>query len=113
LSVETTQHIKAEKTMSFIKRFTQIFTPSSPQKSSDFSTYITVRCMRCGEVIQGRIDLRNDLSIDYEAGDTYHCRKVLMGENRCFQKIEVDLTFDRNRKIIERRITGGEFIEVG
>jgi hypothetical protein len=33
-----------------------------------------------------------------------------VGSKRCFQPIEVELTFDANRKVIAREITGGQFI---
>lgn len=79
----------------------------------DYSYWITVRCKRCGEIIRTRIDLRNDLSINYddERGTTYYCRKVLIGEKYCFEKIEVELIFDANRKLIDQKIIGGEFID--
>lgn len=98
--------------MGFFKKISEFFTPSGPQKAPDYSTYIAVRCSRCGEVIQARIDLRNDLTINYdnETGG-YFCRKVLIGEKRCYQPIEVQLNFDSKRKITQRQISGGEFVE--
>jgi hypothetical protein len=56
------------------------------------------------------VDLDNDLSLKDE-GDGYLVRKGLMGANRCFQQIEVELTFDSTRQIQEKTITGGEFVE--
>ncbi len=74
-----------------------------------------VKCNRCGEIIEGRVDVDNDLSIEYESsGDNYYCRKVLMGEgkNLCYQQIEVGLKFDSHRKLVEKRIEhGGVFVE--
>ena len=29
-----------------------------------------VKCNRCGEIIEGRVDLDNDLSLDYEGDST-------------------------------------------
>lgn len=75
---------------------------------------IAVRCNRCGEVITGQVNLRNDLSIEYGASETdtsYYCRKVFIGKGRCFQQIEVELFFDHDRKLSERRIQGGKFLE--
>lgn len=73
-----------------------------------------VKCKRCGEIIEGRVDLDNELSVEYEqGGDFYYARKVLMGDgsNRCYQQIEVGLKFDQSRKLIDRRIeSGGEFV---
>jgi hypothetical protein len=75
----------------------------------------TVKCKRCGEIIEGRVDVDNDLSIEYAGdGDTFYCRKVLMGEgkNLCYQQIEVGLKFNAKRKLLERRIErGGDFVE--
>lgn len=71
----------------------------------------TVKCRRCGETIEGRIDLDNDLSVEYEeGGDVYYARKVLMGENKCFQRVEVNLKFNSERQVIEKDIAGGEFV---
>ncbi|MDH7487729.1 MAG: hypothetical protein QHJ81_15835 [Anaerolineae bacterium] len=75
---------------------------------------VYVRCRRCGEAISTRISLRNELSIRYdESGQVsgYHVRKVLIGsKRRCYQPIEVHLTFDAQKHLLEREIGGGEFI---
>jgi hypothetical protein len=67
-----------------------------------------VKCNRCGEIIEGRVDLDNDLSLNDE-GSGYLVRKGLIGNNRCFQQIEVELNFDSSRQLIEKTITGGQF----
>jgi hypothetical protein len=99
--------------MGFFKRLAGFF--SSPGGDYDPAYWLTVRCKRCGEIIRTRIDLRNDLSLDYGEGDapgtTYFTRKVLMGENRCFQQIEIELRFDAAHKLIERTIHGGDFVD--
>jgi hypothetical protein len=56
------------------------------------------------------VDLNNDLSLGDE-GDTYIVRKGLIGANRCFQQIEVEMKFTSDRKLIEKDIHGGKFIE--
>ena len=95
--------------MGLLKRLGDLLSPSG--RGDDYVYWIYVRCNRCGEVIRGRVDLRNELSIDYDdKGNTFYCRKVLMGEELCFQKVEVQLTFDKDRKLIDRQVTGGEFI---
>jgi hypothetical protein len=85
------------------------------QKSGPAQTGLSlkVRCRRCGEIIETRVDLANELSVDYdEAGRaTYHCRKGLIGRQQCYQTIEVELQFDANRRAIDRQISGGEFVE--
>ena len=70
-----------------------------------------VKCKRCAEIIEGRVDLDNDLSLNDE-GNGYIVRKGLIGANRCFQQIEVELNFDSARQLIEKTITGGEFADL-
>jgi hypothetical protein len=70
--------------------------------------WVYVRCRRCGEAIKTRIDLRNDLSPRDEGG--FVVRKTLVGDQRCFERIEVTLTFDENRQLAEREIVRGDFI---
>jgi hypothetical protein len=94
--------------MNFFKR---LFGSSRQQDERGY--WIYVKCNRCGEKIEARIDLANDLSIEYgenEAVTTYFCRKVLMGEQRCYQQIEVELTFDSAHRLKDRQIRGGQFI---
>lgn len=69
-----------------------------------------VKCRRCGEIIEGRIDLDNDLSLGDDS-DNYIVRKGLMGANRCFQQIEVEMTFTPARTLIDKNVTGGTFVE--
>lgn len=91
--------------------FLQKLFGSSPAKPDKKYYTFSVKCKRCGEIIEGRVDLNNDLSVEYEeGGDIYHARKLLMGENRCFQRIEIELKFTANRELIKKKITGGEFI---
>ena len=47
--------------MKLFNKLTNLFT-GSPK---DSSFLISVQCGRCGEVIQTRIDLNNDLSAEY------------------------------------------------
>ena len=82
--------------------------PGKPEKR--YYTF-SVKCKRCGEIIEARVDLDNDLSIEYEeGGDVFYARKVLMGENKCFQRMEVELKFTSSRELLERHITGGDFV---
>ena len=72
----------------------------------------SVKCLRCREIIEGHVNLDNDLSVEYEeGGDVYYARKTLMGENRCFQRMEVELKFTSGRDLLEQHITGGEFTQ--
>jgi hypothetical protein len=93
--------------MGFLKKLFSN-TPVKPEKRY----YVfQVQCKRCGEIIEGRVDLDNDLSLGDE-GDIYLVHKGLIGANRCFQQIEVELKFDSARQLLERHITGGEFVSL-
>jgi len=82
--------------------------PAKPEKR--YYTF-TVKCRRCGELIDGRVDLDNDPSVDYEnGGEVYFARKVLMGDGMCFQRIETTFQFTQARTLIEQQVTGGEFV---
>jgi len=97
--------------MSFLNKLANLFVPSP--RSEEFAYRFQVKCNRCGEIIPGRVDLRNEPSaiFDEHGKKTFFCRKVLMGDSLCFQKIEVEFTFDTKYNIIERKIQGGTFFE--
>jgi hypothetical protein len=96
--------------MDLLKRLSSLF--SSPAATDSSAYWVTARCRRCGEIIRTRVDLRNDLSAEYDDGGvTYICHKTLMGEGHCFQRIEVELTFDGSYHVLNREITGGEFVD--
>ena len=82
-------------------------TPAKPEKRY----YVfQVKCNRCGEIIEGRVDLDNDLSLEFEDNrNVYFGRKVLVGSGHCFQQIEVELKFDSSRQLLEQQVTGGQF----
>jgi hypothetical protein len=96
--------------MGFLKKLFDSATTKPEKRYHAFQ----VKCKRCGEIIEGRFDLDNDLSIEFE-GETrtvYFGRKVLIGDSgRCFQQIEVSMKFTSTRTPIEQEITGGTFVE--
>jgi hypothetical protein len=94
--------------MSFLKNLFS-GTPAKPEKH--YYT-INVKCNRCGEIIEGRVDLDNDLSLN-DAGDGYLVRKGLIGsgDTLCFQQIEVKIQFSSTREMTDQQIHGGEFVE--
>ena len=93
--------------MGFLKR---LFGGDTARPEKRYYVF-NVKCNRCGEIIEGRVDLDNDLSLDYEGDSTvYFVRKGLVGENRCFQQIEVEMKFTPNRTLIEQTAQGGQFI---
>ena len=98
--------------MSFLKRLSDFLAPRQTPSFDERSYTLDVRCRRCGEIIPARIDLMNELSQDFSTGQ-YRTRKIIMGDgsNRCFQQIELELIFDKNKQLIEQHITGGEIVE--
>jgi hypothetical protein len=84
---------------------------SSPQTSQAIYHY-SVKCNRCGETINGRVNVYNDPSLEQdEKGKLYFiCRKVLIGDGHCFQQIEVIFKFNEDREVLEKEIKGGEFL---
>jgi len=92
--------------MGFLKK---LFS-SEPVKPDKHYYTFNVKCNRCGEIIEGRVDLDNDLSLDYEDDhEVFHVRKGLVGNNRCFQQIEVEMKFNSSRELIEQDVRGGVF----
>ena len=88
-----------------------LFGGKSAKPDKRYYTF-NVKCDRCGEIIEGRVDLDNDLSLN-DAGDGYLVRKGLIGsgDDLCFQQIEVTIHFTSAREVTEREIQGGEFVE--
>jgi hypothetical protein len=95
--------------MSFAERLRKLF--SSPPDAGHRAYVVNVRCRRCGEVIPVRVDLQNDLSLDYDSGQ-YAVHKTVVGDgkNRCFQRVELALMFDANKQLLTQEAIGGEII---
>lgn len=97
--------------MGFLKK---LFSGEAAKPQKRYYTF-KVKCNRCGEIIEGRVDLDNDLSAEFESDTrtTYISRKGLTGsgENHCFQQIEVTLKFSSTRAVIDEQIQGGTFVE--
>ena len=95
--------------MGLFKKLSRLLAP--PVKADERAYWLYVQCNRCGEKIKSRVDLYNDLSPIYnETGVTYFCRKVLIGQQRFYQKVEVEMSFDEHRQLTDRKINGGKFI---
>jgi hypothetical protein len=74
--------------------------------------WIYARCRRCGEPLIGRVDLRNEPSLA-DDGETWIVRKGLIGSGaeRCYQVVEVTLTFDAEKQqVLTGEAVGGELI---
>lgn len=94
--------------MGFLKN---LFKGASAKPEKRYYTF-KVKCNRCGEVIEGHVDLDNDLSIEFEGNSSgYFGRKVVMGSGLCFQQIEVEMKFTSARTLIEQEAKGGSLVE--
>jgi len=91
--------------------FQKILTPR-PSNRGKFHIF-AVKCSRCGEIIHGQVNINNDPSLEFDENSKafYVCRKVLVGNQLCFQRIEVVFKFNELRGLLDRQITGGEFVE--
>ena len=95
--------------MGLFKKITSLF--QSTGKDRNYWFY--VQCDHCREILKGRIDMHSALSLQYgegRSGNTYYCRKVMIGSKGCYKQIEVEFTFDTNRKLINRQIKSGKFV---
>jgi len=77
--------------MGLFKKLSDLFSAPEgrPEKRDEASYWVAVRCSRCGETLRTRVNLHNDLSIEYGEGGgetTYFCRKTLIGDKLCFQR---------------------------
>ncbi len=94
--------------MGFLKK---LFSSSPAQPERRYYVF-QVKCNRCGEIIEGRVDLDNDLSIEFDDNrNAYFVRRVVIGSGHCFQQIEVEMKFTSSRELIEQEIKGGTFVE--
>jgi DNA-directed RNA polymerase subunit N (RpoN/RPB10) len=91
--------------MSFFKN---LFSSRPTGKFHSFS----VKCNRCGEIIHGQVNVNNEpsLEIDEKGKAFYTCRKVLIGNGHCFERIEVIFKFDETRRVLNKQVYGGEFV---
>ena len=92
--------------MGFLNSFKSMFATESDYEKDGY--WIYVRCNRCGEAIKTRLDLRHNLHPRDEGG--YIARKTLVGNQLCFERIEVTLIFNEQRHVVKQDIIRGKFI---
>lgn len=93
------------KLLQFLGRLFGGGAAASSGSTGDVGIYYYIRCDRCGEVIQVRINPHNDLSQN-DDGSGFFVRKTIVG-NRCYSRIEAELLYDRNRNLADSVIGGG------
>jgi hypothetical protein len=98
--------------MGFLDRLRKALSGGGNRGSESDGYWVYVQCRRCGEPLKARIDLRNEPS-QTDDGEGWVVRKGLIGTGaqRCFQTVEVTLTFDVNKRdVTDQEVTGGTFI---
>jgi hypothetical protein len=70
--------------------------------------YVYVKCGTCGAPVKVRADKRHDLMRDYESGGYVYRKEVMDGS--CFQLFNFTIHFSNAYRVVDREITGGEFI---
>ena len=98
--------------MSFFRQIGK-FLSGGPAPTISFYP-VTVRCNKCKEILETRVNLANDLSVEYDdKGEIsgFVCRKLLQGSGMCFQAIEVNMRFNPNRIISDCQVVGGTLVE--
>jgi len=91
--------------MSILSRIQAAFAKAS---SDPNVLWLYVRCARCGAPLAVRVDLRNELSADYERGG--HILYKEMMDNQCFTLMRAVVRFDQARNVIEQTVEKGEMI---
>lgn len=98
--------------MSLFEKLRQALGSNAPNRAASNLYEVSVRCRRCGEILTAHINLLNDLSLADDV-ESYRVRKLITGsgENRCFERVEVLLTFDQHRQLLSREAIGGTFVD--
>ena len=101
--------------MSFFKQLASLFSGRPRSDTRFLPIYVLSR--RCDEPLAGQVDTMNELSRagDGEGNDgaVFYGRKVLhtTGERRCFDQVEVQLWFDRNKALLRHEVSGGRWLD--
>jgi hypothetical protein len=92
--------------MSFLDQLKSLF--ASQAGHDPMALWLYVKCKRCGAPVAVRVNLRNDLSLDDDSNG-YILRKEIM-DDKCFTLMNAEISFDLQRKIVDKTIEKGEFI---
>lgn len=77
-----------------------------PTAPADNGIYFYVRCNHCERVLHTRLNPQSDLS---ENEDGFEVQKEMM-DDRCFRRLTLSATFDRQRRVQRAEVTGGTLI---
>lgn len=98
--------------MNLLKKFASLLMGGGAPNSGKRYLTVYVLSHRCNEPISGQVDLLNELSKTDEGDHAYYTRKVLhtTGESRCFAQVEIELHFNKDKKVIDHEVTGGRWL---
>jgi hypothetical protein len=92
--------------MSFLDQFKSLFTSTTPADPN--ALWLYVKCKRCSTLLAVRVDLRNELSADYENGGFLLTKEMM--DNKCFTLMRAQVRFDARRNIVEQKLDQGDFL---
>ncbi len=98
--------------MSLLDSLKKLFSGGSASSQSSRQAFtVYVQDHRCGEPMQGEVNMLNELSKGDDNAEFY-VRKVLhtSGKKRCFGQVEVELWFDNRRNFLRHQVTGGKWL---
>lgn len=97
-----------------LKWFKKLFSLSSNKESFTNSFIVTVKCKKCGEIIDVRIRPREEANPEYGDMDQiakYDLYKDILG-TKCPNLMRLHIEFSPSWSIISKEIENGEFIEI-
>ena len=99
--------------MGFLKRVFSKKGKCSPVGESKDILWLHIKCNKCGKALKLFVNKNTDLEAQYkepdEAGPDYILRKEAM-DDKCLTRMFIRIEFDKNRNILSREITNGEFV---
>ncbi len=99
--------------MSFLKRVFSKKEKYLPAEENKDILWLHIKCNKCGKALKLFVNKNTDLEAQYkesgESGPDYILRKEAM-DDKCLTKIFIRIEFNKNRGILSRAITNGEFI---
>ena len=82
----------------------------APRPAGDATgEYFYIRPDGCDEVVRVRIDRNNDLSLA-DDNQTLFIRKSVRGKSYKCRPVELEATFDANRRLQHAEVTGGTLV---
>jgi hypothetical protein len=70
--------------------------------------WLYVQCSRCGTPLAVRIDRRNEISPDYEAGGMILRKEIMDGV--CFQLMQAEIHFDSQGNVTSQEVDRGKML---